>query len=476
MKSGRKEDVVTSTATEPSFSDGVLPENPRTGALRSAVLVAVSGGLTTLPFYVLLQHQQEQGRSAAALGMASMHMERMDVFWAFPTLQATGIAALIWSYAGVLLGLLESGRRPSWWRWSRGAMNRTHRHVSLVVLGLVLVHAIATAYDAMGDNWLTAFVPWQSSWTEAVPAYNLGIFALYFAVLLGPTYYLRRTVGPARWRFLHRFVLVVYVLSVWHTLLLGLDFSYYPWVRLVTWLAQIPLLALFARRLLQPGDSRGYAVRFGVGAAGVVAIPSILVLVLTGNSELPSGVGHHHHGHAMGHMSHDNPWMPMWLHVVASGVLVVVAVLHVRHAVRAPIKTQLWHAGHVLMALGMLAMFLPLHTMLIPAGLGIGLFGAAAVLALAVFGDDLVRGSRVSWSWLLAAVDFAAMVLMFAQPNVHWLVAVLVGWFVLQAAGWAFKRVDTGHGPALRSTLVASSLAMGYMFLVMFVGAPMAGM
>ena len=343
------------------------------------------------------------------------------------------------------------------------------------MLGLVLVHAVATAHDAMGDDWTTAFVPWQSSWTDAVPAYNLGIFALYAAVLLGPTYYLRQLLGVRCWRFLHRFVLVVYVLSVWHTLLLGVDFSHYPWVRTATWLAQIPLLALLARRLLQAPHSRGLAAatRGAVAGASLVALAAVLVLVLTGNSELPQGTAHHHGGHG-GH--HANPWVPMWLQVIASGAFVVVAVLHVWHAVREPVRVQLWHAGHVLMALGMLAMFLPLHQVLVPAWLGVGLFAVVAAVALGVLGADLVRRRRVAWSWLVAAVDFGSMALMFAETTAHWLVAVLVGWFALQAAGWASGRVATGCGPALRSTLVVSSLGMGYMFLIVLVGGHMSGM
>ena len=148
--------MVVSAPTERAPGDGALPEHRSAGVL-SAVVAALLGAATALPFYAVLQHQQAQGTSAAALGMPAMHMERMDVYWAFPILQATGIVALIWSYAGVALGLLESGNRPSWWLWSRATTNRTHRHISLVVLGLVLVHAVATAYDAMGDDWMTAF-------------------------------------------------------------------------------------------------------------------------------------------------------------------------------------------------------------------------------------------------------------------------------------------------------------------------------
>lgn len=283
------------TATEPT-----TPTAGGWRTARSAVVLTALAAATTAPFYALLHHQQSHGRSAAAMSMPGMRMENMDVFWAFPILQATGIAALLWSYAGVLLGLLETGQRPSWWPWSGPATIRTHRHISLIVLGLVLVHAAATARDAMGDSWLSAFVPWQSSLPEAVTAYNLGIFALYLAVLLGPTYYLRKVLGVRVWRFLHRFVIVVYALSVWHTLLLGVDFSHYVWVRPVTWLAQIPLLVLLARRLWPGASAPGFgtAVRYVLAGVSATMASGVLLLVLTGNSHLPEGMhsgGHHHH-------------------------------------------------------------------------------------------------------------------------------------------------------------------------------------
>ncbi len=272
----------------------VVPGSTGNGALRSGVIIAALGFLTTLPFYVWIHDLQAKDRSAAAIGMASMHMNRMHVFWSFPILQATGLTALIWAYLGVGLGLMESGRTISWFPLSRPQVDRLHRQISLLVIALIVVHAAATALDAMGDNFRSAFVPWQESWKQATFAYNIGIFALYLALLLGPTYYIRRRIGPVRWRFLHRFSLVVYILSFWHTMILGLDISYYGWVRPFMWVMQIPLLLLFIRRLLQPAASgrtlaeRKRLVRTAVNrslaaasALGIVAVP---LIVLTGNS------------------------------------------------------------------------------------------------------------------------------------------------------------------------------------------------
>lgn len=219
---------------------------------QSALVVAVLGVSTVIPFTVWIYRLQSQDRSAAALAMPAMHMERMGVFWAFPLLQAAGLAALLWAYLGVALGLAQSGRPLRWLPLAKGQVDRLHRQISLLVIGLIAVHVVATTFDAMGDDLKTVLVPWQESWTAAVFAYNLGIFAFYLALLLGPTYYLHGRVGARAWRFAHRFVLVVYVLSVWHTLILGADVEHYGWVRPAIWLVQLPLLVLFARRLAQP--------------------------------------------------------------------------------------------------------------------------------------------------------------------------------------------------------------------------------
>ena len=272
-------------------------------AVRSGTIVGLLGFLSVVPFYLWIHHLQAQNKSAAALAMSSMHMDQMHKFWSFPLLQATGLAGLIWAYLGVSLGLLESGRTVSWLPFSRPQIDRLHRQISLLVLSLMALHVAATAFDAMGDSWKTVTIPWQwanQGWPQAVTGYTTGIVAFYLAIVLGPSYYLRRTIGVTRWRFLHRFSVVVYVLSFWHTLILGLDVSHYAWVRPFMWLMQVPLLYLFARRLLQPAaasraggsplrsvravTSRGLAVASGVG------IVAVLGIVLTGNSDFINNV------------------------------------------------------------------------------------------------------------------------------------------------------------------------------------------
>jgi len=277
------------TEQEPTVAGGpaVRAAGRRQAALRSGLVIAGLGILTVLPFYLWLYSLQSADQSAAAIGMSSMHMNRMGVFWSFPLLQASGLAALIWAYLGVALGLVQSGRNLHWLPLSKGQTDRLHRQISLLVIGLILVHAVATAFDAMGDNLKTVFVPWQESWTAAVFAYNIGIFALYLALLLGPTYYLRSRLGPRTWRIAHRFVLVVYILAVWHTLIIGADVDYYSWIRRFIWMMQVPLLAVFVWRLLRPARSmrQGWArpLRYSLTGIGAAAAIWITIIVADGS-------------------------------------------------------------------------------------------------------------------------------------------------------------------------------------------------
>jgi len=268
-------------------------------AARSALLITAAGVVVTLVLYVWIARLQSQDRSPAALAMSSMHMNNMAKYWSFPVLQASGLAGLLFAYLTALLGLQQSGRAASWFPLDYRQIDRAHRQLSLLVIGLVAVHVLATALDAMGDSWQTVLIPgqWASQgWPQAVWGYNAGIFALYILVLVAPTYYLRRMIGLSRWRFVHRFVLVFYGLSVWHALILGLDVGYYSWVRPVIWLLQVPLLALLIRRLRSPlrtgrkvsGGQRLalLTARYGLQALSAAAILAIVGLVVTGHSGL----------------------------------------------------------------------------------------------------------------------------------------------------------------------------------------------
>jgi DMSO/TMAO reductase YedYZ heme-binding membrane subunit len=246
--------------------------------------VVVTAVVATAGIYGWTLDLQAHGRSAAALNMSDMGMTDIGKYWSFPVLQATGLIGLVFAYVSVVLGLLQSGRMARRSATTYRLINQIHRQTSLTVIGLVLVHITATVYDAMGNSWQTVLVPGAiaaTGWPEAVWGFNAGIIAFYTLLLVAPTFYFRSTIGMRRWRFLHRFALVFYGLSVWHTLILGLDVSYYAWIRPTLWLAQIPLLAMLITRVRGAAHSR---TTRPIAAASGAAIVAILLIVATGNS------------------------------------------------------------------------------------------------------------------------------------------------------------------------------------------------
>ena len=202
----------------------------RRWASGSATAVAAIGVFATLVLTARIYALQSVGKSAAAIAMAAdMNMRDMAIFWSFPILQASGLTGLLFAYVAALLGLWQAtlkgaGRAPGPW------LDRLHRHVALLVVGLVLVHILATSLDAMGDSWRTVLIPgtWaRQGWPQAVTGYNTGILAVYLLLLAAPSFYLRSWLGAHRWRLLHRLVLVFYLLTIWHAMILGLDLAYY---------------------------------------------------------------------------------------------------------------------------------------------------------------------------------------------------------------------------------------------------------
>ncbi len=152
----------------------------------------------------------------------------------------------------------------------------------------------------------------------------------------------------------------------------------------------------------------------------------------------------------------SSSWVPPWLGWTWVLALTVVTVVHLRHLVRLPDVTRVWHLGHVLTALGMIAMFWPGGALLRPPSgvLGIAVFTAGALAVAAWSVVDRSRRGRWTLVWPLLALDMAAMVWMFvtmapvgeaAGPMAAGSMstgpaavdAVIGAWFAVEALGWA---------------------------------------
>jgi sulfoxide reductase heme-binding subunit YedZ len=152
--------------------------------------------------------------------------------------RAAGIAALGLISLSVVLGLAMSTRALQSPRLRRSAA-RLHEHLALTALGAITAHGLAL----LGDRWLRP--GWRGIAIPFAMAYRpgftgVGIIGGYLAVLLGPSFYLRRRIGARRWRKLHRATPAVWLLSVVHALGSGSD-APKLWLRAMT-LSPLPLL------------------------------------------------------------------------------------------------------------------------------------------------------------------------------------------------------------------------------------------
>ncbi|WP_129844311.1 ferric reductase-like transmembrane domain-containing protein [Streptomyces sp. RFCAC02] len=271
--------------------------------LRAAVPDASMALLATALIYWLLRTRVENGTSATVQVMPML--ADADAFWMYWMCQAFGWSALLWSYITVVLGLLRSGPRPrrSWLPAAR--VERWHRTTSLTTMGLMFMHALFFFADQLRTNqqqwafgrslwtaFVDVFVPGGYATGTGRIAILIGLLALYLSVPLGLAFYMRHTTGPRMWRALHRSVIVVYVLSVWHTLLYGTNVWYDGAFRTLVWALQMPVAALFLLRLLlpaRPGERlrpRGRTLSLTARVAGRIAaaatVLGLFAVVLSG--------------------------------------------------------------------------------------------------------------------------------------------------------------------------------------------------
>jgi sulfoxide reductase heme-binding subunit YedZ len=165
------------------------------------------------------------------------------------TSRAAGIAALVLSSLSVCVGLLMGGRLMK----GRGPdLRATHEALSLATLGALLVHGLSLIGDSfMHPSLADVAVPFVSGymtlWT------TMGIVAFWAMLILGLSYYARTRIGVQRWRRVHRFTALAWVLGLAHSLGEGTDAGQ-TWFLAMTAIVVVPALCLLAVRWL--GASR----------------------------------------------------------------------------------------------------------------------------------------------------------------------------------------------------------------------------
>ena len=174
--------------------------------------------------------------------------------------RASGLVALALITLSVTLGLAMAGRvsrRPG----LAQALVAVHEQSALAGLIAIAVHGLTL----LGDRWLAPgpmgiAVPfameYRPLWT------GLGITAGYLAAALGLSFYARRRIGTKRWRRLHKLTILVYLLSVAHTLGAGTE-AREPWLLAPLVLTGAAVLFLFVMRVLPREAPRPSAATAG---------------------------------------------------------------------------------------------------------------------------------------------------------------------------------------------------------------------
>jgi len=173
------------------------------------------------------------------------------------TSRAAGTAALLLSSLSVCVGVLMGGRL----RRGRGPDLRvTHEALSLATLIALLVHGLTLLGDgflhpSLGDLSIPFLSGYKTLWTSA------GIIGFWAMLLLGLSYYARARIGVQRWRALHRFTALGWILGLVHALGEGTDAGQ-TWFLAMTAIAVVPAIGLLLVRWLgSPGMGRTGATR-----------------------------------------------------------------------------------------------------------------------------------------------------------------------------------------------------------------------
>lgn len=133
--------------------------------------------------------------------------------------RAAGVAALLGASGSVALGLAIATRKI---KAKPGELKTMHEALSLATMVAIVVHAGALLFDSwLRPSLADVLVPFVGShepfWT------GIGIIGGWTMVALGLTYYVRGRIGPQRWKRVHRFAALAWVLSVGHALGAGTD-------------------------------------------------------------------------------------------------------------------------------------------------------------------------------------------------------------------------------------------------------------
>lgn len=165
------------------------------------------------------------------------------LFWI--TSRAAGVAALLLSSLSICVGLLLGGAIL---KRHRSEVRVTHEALSLATLTALLLHGLSLLGDgylhpSLGDVAIPFLSGYKTLWT------SMGIVAFWMLAVLGLSYYARARIGVQRWRTLHRFTALAWILGLAHSLGEGTDAGQ-SWFLAMTAIVAVPAIGLLLARLL----------------------------------------------------------------------------------------------------------------------------------------------------------------------------------------------------------------------------------
>lgn len=161
--------------------------------------------------------------------------------------RSAGVVSLTAVSVSVIIGLLMANglpRRPG----AKKTLLGLHESTALVGLVAIGVHGLTL----LGDSYLkpsvsSIAVPFTLGYRPGFT--GLGVIAGYLAMILGLSFYARRTIGVKLWRKLHRATVAVWALGIIHVLGAGTDAGQ-VWLQAIMAVTALPIAFLFVLRVL----------------------------------------------------------------------------------------------------------------------------------------------------------------------------------------------------------------------------------
>jgi sulfoxide reductase heme-binding subunit YedZ len=172
------------------------------------------------------------------------------LFWI--TSRASGTTALLLSSASVGAGLLVGRRGEPRKGLAGGDAKALHEALALATIFAIAVHGLTLLGDGfLHPTPLEISIPFAGAyrpfWT------GIGIAAGWGLAALGLSYYARTRIGQSRWRALHRFTALFWVLGIAHSIGSGTDATQL-WFLLAVAIPTVPALVLLVGRLAGSGS------------------------------------------------------------------------------------------------------------------------------------------------------------------------------------------------------------------------------